>query len=207
MKIIISIASVVGVLFLSGCASIMSGTKQEMTFQTSPEGATVTVNGRILGKAPFTVQLDKKKDQSVIFSLDGYKPVTMQLTTRMDSWFWGNIILGGLFGSTTDGINGAVYEYSPSQYLVNLVPEKTSRLEVHTAQSHREKIRGFVMIRYQNIVADLNNGAGNDVSSLFSMLSVSRDREQIMLGSIIQLSKDTHDIYAFADKVSQLYIE
>ena len=72
---------------LGACASIMHGTSQEMTFQSSPEEVTVTVGGRILGKTPITSRLDKKADQSVVFSKDGYKPVTMALTTTLDSWF------------------------------------------------------------------------------------------------------------------------
>lgn len=203
--LITGMVAVCSTLCISGCSTIISGSKQEMSFQTSPEDVIVTVNGRILGKAPLTVQLDKKKDQTVIFSKDGYKPITMQLTTRLDSWFWGNIVIGGFFGSTTDNVTGAMYEYSPSQYVVNLVPEKTSRLEVYTAQSQREKVKEFVMLRYQNIVVDLNNGNSDDIRSLFTLLGITRDREPIALSDIKHISENTTDVYAFADKVSRLY--
>lgn len=199
---------VMGTLFcINGCSTIISGAKQQMSFQSSPEGATVTVNGRILGKTPLSFQLDKKQNQTATFDLDGYKPITMELSTRLDSWFWGNIVIGGVLGSTTDGVTGAVHEYSPSQYIVNMVPLKTSRLEVHTTQSSREKIREFVLVRYQNIVAELNKGTGDDINSLFALLSVSKDRESTVLSNIKNLSEDTKDIYAFADKVSQFYSE
>ena len=85
----------------------MDGTSQEMTFQSSPEEVTVTVSGRVIGKTPITSRLDKKSGRSVVFSKDGYRPVTMELTTTLDPWFWGNIVLGGFIGSTTDGFNGA----------------------------------------------------------------------------------------------------
>jgi hypothetical protein len=201
---LIKLSILAAIFFVSGCSTIISGSKQEMSFQTSPEGATVTVNGRILGKAPLTVQLDKKKDQTVIFSLDGHKPVTMQLTTRLDSWFWGNIVIGGFFGSTTDNVTGAMHEYSPSQYIVNLVPEKTSGLETHTVQSHQERVRGFVMLRYQNIVADLAKGGGNDVNSLLALLDAPKDSRHTAVQDIKKLSEATPDIYGFAEKVSQL---
>lgn len=96
--------------FFYGCASIISGSKQQMTFQSTPEGATVSVNGRLVGKTPISIQLDKKSGQSLEFKKDGYQPVTMELTTHLDGWFWGNIILGGFIGSTTDGISGAFHE-------------------------------------------------------------------------------------------------
>jgi hypothetical protein len=65
-----------------------------------------------------------------VFSKDGYKPVTMELTTTLDPWFWGNIVLGGFIGSTTDYINGSVNEYSPSQFFVTLTPDGVAALKV-----------------------------------------------------------------------------
>jgi len=113
-------------LFIQACATIISGKSQEMTFTSEPEGVTVTVVGRAIGKTPCTVRLDKEKGRTVTFEKEGYKPRTMALTTTLDSWFWGNIVLGGLIGSTTDGISGAVHEYSPSQYFITLSPINTS---------------------------------------------------------------------------------
>jgi len=107
--------AVVFLLVLSGCASIVSGPTQELTFQSEPEGATVSTNGRPLGKTPLTVQLDKKSDQTLKFELEGYKTITMPLTTTLDPWFWGNIVLGGFIGSTTDGLSGAVVSFPVKQ--------------------------------------------------------------------------------------------
>ena len=76
----------------------------------------VTVIGRVIGKTPITLQLDKKKDQSVSFTLEGYKTQTRNLETSIDGFFWGNIVLGGFIGSTTDAITGGMHEYSPNQY-------------------------------------------------------------------------------------------
>src|SRR3989338_382530 len=89
---------------LAGCASIISGRTQEVSFASNPEGVTVTVNGRILGKTPLTINLQRKSEQSLVFSKDGYKTLSMQFETSINGWFWGNILLGGLIGSTTDGI-------------------------------------------------------------------------------------------------------
>jgi hypothetical protein len=61
--------------FLYGCASIISGTTQEMTFQSNPDDVLVTISGKVVGKTPTTVQLDKKSGQSVVFSKSGYKPI------------------------------------------------------------------------------------------------------------------------------------
>lgn len=45
------LVALAAIAFLStGCASIVSGTDQKLTFNSEPEEATVTVSGRVLGK-------------------------------------------------------------------------------------------------------------------------------------------------------------
>ena len=102
MKNLLLILSIL--IFISSCATIMTGKTQEVTFDSEPQGAEVAVNGRVIGKTPTTIQLDKKKDQTVSFKLEGYKTQTRTLETKVNTWFMGNIVLGGFIGSTTDGI-------------------------------------------------------------------------------------------------------
>lgn len=196
-------------LFLSvleGCASIMHGTSQEMTFQSSPEEATVTVVGRVIGKTPVTSRLDKKSGQSVVFSKDGYKPVTMELATTMDSWFWGNIVLGGFIGSTTDGLSGAVHEYSPSQYFVTLTPDGVSNIENLTLKSQRDKAKEFIVGHYTNLMDNISKGSGEDFSALMGLLNIGKDQEAEALRKIRSLSEVYTDAPAFANQVTALYL-
>lgn len=148
---------------LASCATLFSGTTQEMSFQSSPEDVVVTliervrVEGsdnvfedkpRILGKTPFTVQLDKEEGQSVQYSKPGYRPVTMKLMTTLDGWFWGNIAIGGFIGSTTDHLSGASIEYAPSQFFVTLTPLAATSIERATRHTDRDKTREFIVRRY-----------------------------------------------------------
>jgi len=192
---------------LEGCASIMHGTSQEMTFQSSPEEVTVTVGGRVIGKTPVTSRLDKKSGQAVVFSKDGYKPVTMELTTTLDSWFWGNIVLGGLIGSTIDGISGSVNQYSPSQYFVTLTPDGISSIENSTLKSQREKAKEFIVGHYTNLMANVSQGGGEDFSTLMGLLNIGKDKEADALRKIRALSEVYTDAPAFADQVIALYLK
>src|SRR5579884_1609629 len=126
---------------LTGCATIISGTSQEVSFVSNPEGATVAVSRRVLGKAPLTTRIDRKQGQTLVFEREGYKPLTMRLDTTINPWFWGNIVFGGLIGSTTDGISGGVYMYSPAQYMITLEPAGTSHLEGPVAKVKLKKPR------------------------------------------------------------------
>ena len=137
-------------LFMQGCATIVSGKTQEVSFTSVPDGATVSVQGRALGKTPVTVQLDKKSEQTIVFEKDGYKTLTLPFTTQLDPWFWGNIVLGGFFGSTTDGISGAVYQYSPSQYNITLQPLEG----IKSADRERNDAKTFIIANYKNGSSD-----------------------------------------------------
>lgn len=122
----------------AACSTIASGTTQEMTFQSSPDDVVVTLttpdtsdptktqkkDTRILGRTPLIVEIDRGDDQTVTFSKAGYKPIQLELTTEHNPWMAGNIFIGGVFGSTTDIMSGAAYEYVPDRYFVTLMPEQ-----------------------------------------------------------------------------------
>jgi hypothetical protein len=190
-----------------GCASIIDGTTQEVSFNSTPDGATVTLDGRVIGKTPVSISIKKKSGQALVFSKDGYKTVTMQLETRMNSWFWGNIILGGVIGSTTDGISGAINEYSPSQYMITLQQEGVTSLESKTITSDNQKAKEFIMLTYKNIVSDLNKGEGQYQTSLFEILKISKGDQAEARKKIRALSEAYSNIPEFADRVIALYLK
>ncbi len=207
MKKLITLLALLFIGLLAGCATIVSGTSQELSFISSPEGATVTVNGKVLGKAPLTVSLKKEAGQSLTFEKEGYKPLTMRLDTRINSWFWGNIVIGGLLGSTTDGISGGVYEYSPAQYMVTLDPIGTSHLEGPIAKSEAQKAKEFIVIGYANILNNLRAGQGPYLSSLLTMLKIRQENRDEATKKIRALSEAYTEIPEFADHVVNLYIK
>ena len=217
---------------LGGCASIISGTTQEMSFQSSPDDVVVTLirtvkvptqistgrnqptqyvsheETRILGKTPFTLQLDKVEDQqSVVFSKAGYKPVTMKLTTKLDGWFWGNIVFGGLVGSTTDTMSGAVHEYALSQFFVTLNPEVSTTIDQGTGQPQRDKALAFIVRRYTSLMADLSKGIGEDWGALKGLLHIGQGQEPDARQKIRALAMVYPDIAIFATHVTDLYLK
>lgn len=201
-KLLVALA-VIGLLAagLWGCATIVSGTTQEMTFQSEPPGALVKVDGRPLGKTPMTIQLDRKTSQSLTFELEGYKTISMPLTTTLEPWFWGNILIGGLIGSTTDGVSGAVYEYSPSQYYVSMHPVNG------IDKPQKAKAREFIIAGYKNIIGELNSAPAEYVSSLCELLEIKSEDRDSAIKKIKSLSEVYQDIPAFAREVTDLFLK
>jgi len=99
----------------AGCAAIIHGSLQRMAIRSTPPGATVTLDGASVGTTPLTTSLSRKNEHVVHLELQGYKPIDVRLNKKIDGWFWGNLLLGGLVGMVIDGSTGAMYKLSPGQ--------------------------------------------------------------------------------------------
>lgn len=190
----------------AGCASIVSGTTQTVSFHSNPEGATVMVDGTTLGKTPLSMSLKKGKYRSVSFEKEGYKKLVLPMESRTDGWFWGNIVLGGLLGSTTDGVSGAAHEYSPGQYMVSLEPLHASRMEVEVNKGEKQKAREFLIIAYRNVVGDIAKGKGEYLQSAYSALGVAKEAQAEAHKKLRALSEAYEDIPTFADKAVEMFL-
>jgi len=193
------------VIFSSGCASIVKGRYQEVSFQSMPDGATVTVDGRTLGKTPITANLLKSSGRIIIFEKDGYKPLTMSLETRMSGWFWGNIVLGGFLGSSTDAATGAINEYSPSQYMVTLQPMSSNQIAAAVQRPQGDRVKEFVIVGYANLRADLNAGSGQYLTSLLELLGIGGSKRQEKAILLKNLATKYPNVMEFAEQVAALF--
>jgi hypothetical protein len=215
-------------ILTAGCATIVDGTSQEVSFQTTPEDVLVTLTRqvpdqskvsvdqqtvimkdevRILGKTPMTQRLDRDKNQTVTFSKDGYKPLTVKLATTLNGYFWGNLVTGGVFGSTTDSMSGAMYEYSPSQYFVTLIPLSASSIDAATQQSAREKAKSFIIQRYATLTADLSRGHGEDLQAVLRVLRIEPGQDADVIRKMQALAHVYTDAAVYADRVIELYVK
>lgn len=100
---------------LSSCATIMSGSQQNVKFSSNPSTATIFIDEVEVGKTPFEIKLLRKSEHSVMIKLDGYRTYETKLTKKLNGWFVGNILIGGLIGLIIDPITGAMYSLSPNQ--------------------------------------------------------------------------------------------
>lgn len=150
-----------------GCATLFTGTNQTVTFDSEPQGATVLINGATIGTTPVTTQIQKQKvgqnTTTVTFEKEGFKKQTILLSTAIEGWFWGNIISGGVWGSTTDAVTGAMYQYSPNQYYATLKSDSSGTAKIY--DSEKAKVKEFIVVSYRNIMEDLAKGGGNYLSS------------------------------------------
>jgi len=117
---------VISVIFLSGCASIISKSMYPVTINSSPEEATITIideNGLEMykGKTPATISLSSgesyfhAKRYTVKFFKQGYEEQTTVIKADIDGWYFGNILVGGIIGMLiVDPITGAMWSLPKS---------------------------------------------------------------------------------------------
>ena len=110
-----SILVAASIAILTGCATIMHGTSQDIGLQSSPTNAKVLVDGLPMGNTPVVAKLSRKDNHIVKMNLDGYQPFEATLTRSTSGWVWGNIVFGGLIGLAVDAMSGGLYNLSPNQ--------------------------------------------------------------------------------------------
>lgn len=108
---------IISCLFFSGCATIITGSRDLINIRTSngqEVKATIT-SAEGVGDITLPTILNAKKAKQNIYievkETNEYEQSNAVAVSRMNNWFWGNIILGGLLGSTTDAISGAMWQY------------------------------------------------------------------------------------------------
>ena len=110
----------VSLLAVTGCATITQGRTQTVSINSNVSDAQITANGVVVGRTPFTGLIARSNSTVVTVSKEGYVSKTITLDTSVETIFWGNIIIGGVVGSTTDLATGSMYKYAPATLQIDL---------------------------------------------------------------------------------------
>lgn len=113
-------AILLGSLLFTNCATIIHGTKQDVSISSNPSKAVVTIDNVEKGITPVTVELSRKDHHMVQIKLDGFMPYETKFTRKTDGWIAGNIVFGGLIGLAVDAITGGMYKLTPDQLQAEL---------------------------------------------------------------------------------------
>lgn len=158
-----ALAKPAGVLLLAaglcGCASIVDGRRPEISINSSPEGAHVTiVNQKDVtvtnGVTPFVASLKrgggffKGANYRLVFELAGHQKAEATITAHLNGWYIGNIFFGGVLGMLIiDPATGAMWSLHPKMIEQPLDKEQTTML--------REGRAVFVVLKEQATANEL----------------------------------------------------
>ncbi len=127
---------ILSLLLLSGCCSIVDSQYETVSFNSNAPKTSLKITDSknktvYSGQAPISLSLDKKRGffsgetYTIKAEKKGYTPTEKVLETRMNGWYWGNIIFGGLIGALiVDPATGAMWTFKENDIMMNL--DKTS---------------------------------------------------------------------------------
>jgi hypothetical protein len=127
MKYLKLILIIVQAVSLTNCASIIHGSKQQITFSSQPSGATVYIDDHKVGVTPRVIELPRKgrikgepstkNTYKAKIEMDGFEPYEIIIKRETDSWIFGNLVFGGLIGFIIDASSGSMYKLTPDQII------------------------------------------------------------------------------------------
>lgn len=189
------------VILCSGCASIFSGSTQQIGFDTNPNKADVYVNDAKVCTTPCVTVLQRSKIlPKVEIKKEGYENANVPIMSRTNYWVVADVLWG--YSSTTAfaidylGNDGAAtVEYDPNRYFTTMTPIKGSKKE-----SQSELLR-FVVSNHDELIVDISRGRGEYLLVLYDLIGVEKDKEAAALSKLKDLAVRYGDTVEFARAV------
>ena len=108
-------------LGLSGCASIINGSDEDIEVTSDPPGAQVLVDNVPKGTTPCTIELERDRDYDLDVALPEHCTSRVHLTSSESGLIFGNILFGGVIGAIIDFATGASKTLDPDVIHVRMV--------------------------------------------------------------------------------------
>ena len=106
------------IIFLSGCATIVSGSNQTVSIASNPAGVEIQIDGVSQGITPRSFELERGKTHQIILSSPGYLSETRVLKKGLNKWFWAGLLIP--YSPLVDWLTGSIYSVKPDKVNVQL---------------------------------------------------------------------------------------
>jgi hypothetical protein len=124
---LVVLAAITVVVVGSGCATIVSGSRQQVKIESDPPGAIARVEEQTIS-TPGSITLKRNRTYTVYISKEGYEEKKVYLNCEMNPWLWGNLGFGGLIGIVVDSSTGAANKLTPESInvVLNKLPQEAT---------------------------------------------------------------------------------
>ncbi|MBK9333948.1 MAG: PEGA domain-containing protein [Ignavibacteria bacterium] len=116
MKKFITTFLLISFLYLNGCATLFSGSSEDISLESDPPKAKVLLNGSTMGKTPLTLKLKKGNSYIIEFMKEGYENKTLSMSYSLGAGWLILDILSGLIGIIVDASTGNWNEFDFTHY-------------------------------------------------------------------------------------------
>lgn len=124
----------------SSCATIFGKSNYPVAINSNPTGAKLSITDKkgveiYKGNTPANVTFKSssgyfsKAEYQLKFDLDGHEQKIVQLTSKLNGWYFGNLLIGGVIGMLIiDPASGAMYKIDQTQLTENLTKKSTAQV-------------------------------------------------------------------------------
>ena len=103
------VLTLVVIILLPGCATILKGTSERVSVTSDPSGANVLINGIPRGNTPMVLKLESKNIYVVEIRKENYLPYTYTLTNSVGAGWIIIDVICGLVPVIIDAATGSWY--------------------------------------------------------------------------------------------------
>ena len=105
----------------SGCATVFSGTAEDVYFTSEPSGAMVYLDYHPLGRTPLITKVPRRlRERYIRYELEGYEPVEQLMDNRLNGITFINLLWWP--GFIVDAVSGAIVRIEYDRYYMELYP-------------------------------------------------------------------------------------
>lgn len=164
---------------LASCATVFSRKHDTVSFISDQQGIQAFLDGDPVGTLPLQVTLKREvfKERTVTFKKPGYTTYAMRIQKSLNTTALFNFTCWPSW--STDALSGAMIEYSPTKYMIELTPATAT---APALQRYRYHV--FVGHNFHDLVHDIARGDGKFLAALLAMLTES-DRDKTALAAFI----------------------
>jgi hypothetical protein len=194
---------------LSGCATIFTGTTDEIRFDANVPGVRLSIDGQLKGTLPVAVTQSRDfmhgQEFRVKLEAPGYETEEFQLK-RQFNWV---AILDITSVPTSGGIDyytGSLMHFEPREYHIQMRKKGKGSAEFERSK----RLWRYALVNYRKVQMDLVHGGGEYLDSLASALSGTRGgadsvitEQALRHASVLLEASGAHDfIHRFNDMLA-----
>ena len=145
-------ASLLAVVFVSGCATLFQGNKEEIMVASDPAGAEVTTNDGRSGTTPYSMRVGRDDDVQIHISKPGFNSTDIADASRIEwGYFVSDFFFTGLIGLAVDGIDGAMFYHNQTMVTAHLEPLALPPVAQYQAQPQTNPKPAIVAVPNPNL--------------------------------------------------------
>lgn len=172
--------SLINFMALAGCATLFSDGEDVVTFNSNVDKTKVFLDGSKIGETPLTLAIDRRlQNRTLKFVKEGYQTQEMMLAKKFNN---NTAMILDITGTVTfltplivDALSGNMIKYSPTDYHIEMVSEKTGDLKIF-----RQRVTSmrFAAHNFPDIQRELVTGEGEFLEGLQDSFHIPPDHKE-----------------------------